>query len=1100
MTELVIVQFETQDKEKKSFAQKMKNAFVQMAQSAAFIPVVGFIIAAGILAAIGIATAVGAASASSNDDADDSIAQTRENLNQLQADLYNLNAAKQNVGKLADEFDTLSSKIFKSNEELSRLDEIAKQINDEAGRAVVTLGASAEIQFIQIKGYQAGLERDVQNKIEEINNEIGAGLANVIDAKSYGGYHYDMSGNLVSAEQSRASATQYYADQIKNDSAFINSIRAVGANEIAALSTVSSAASDAILDLLVDNIGKNGILTEQGIDTSAFKDLFGGNTGFNQFAAALDSAMESKTFSGYVAFYESLSEAQKQMVADSVPVIAAVKNISKEAAKSFDRIGFSGEELNTLWNTIAKTQEALGENAIDFDILSMDLSENDVEAKRQIYSALVDAELAYAEESKRILAMSNAELEALAASNSDNLDAQYARALKQKERLEAELTELESEIDDTKDEEDRAELEKERDKKLEALGAANTTIEEVTDAAKNSVATINELANILGIVTTTELIENFTKLASAMERIGQVSDIASLSLKEQLEILQDYPEVFDGIQRGYLTAAESMSLYEKELNSSIQSIEDNKGSLKYLYETGTGDIVSSEQWGEYADMFADTEEGAALRSSIASISLGYDSPFVDMLYKQGQAKFGEQYSLEDARNAALKVQSHIQQWNENELLAERLKTEGITALMNEQAKEAWANARSIEAANRATINALNEELEYIDKNSEEYIAKFKERNQKLGLALEHSNNTLKDIEAEKTQILTKSEYGDLAEYVDFIDGQAYLNAKTTEGLSDNMLNYIASVIPQLNDLAEKYADTLDQIAEDSELAAQTYIDSQTAMLEASIEANEKEIEALEDKKTKYEEYFDAMDALADEQERAQTREDILSQLSAIAGGSDAASSSKRKELLAQLADIDKEEAEARREEQRQAFIASIDEEITTLNEEIESTNQKIDLVNDSLGAILHAISNGKFKIDVNETTGDIQIMQNVGTDQNPIWESYKPYSSGGIVDYTGMAMVHGTPNKPEAFLNSKDTQNMRLLMDALNAVIKNSFSTSVLTNEEVDNEHVAVNVENITIKTDELNNEQDFKNSGQILAEEFAKAIRQRGMNINVKK
>jgi hypothetical protein len=31
------------------------------------------------------------------------------------------------------------------------------------------------------------------------------------------------------------------------------------------------------------------------------------------------------------------------------------------------------------------------------------------------------------------------------------------------------------------------------------------------------------------------------------------------------------------------------------------------------------------------------------------------------------------------------------------------------------------------------------------------------------------------------------------------------------------------------------------------------------------------------------------------------------------------------------------------------------------------------------------------------------------------------YSKGGIVDYTGIAVVHGTPGKPESFLNAEQT-------------------------------------------------------------------------------
>ena len=35
----------------------------------------------------------------------------------------------------------------------------------------------------------------------------------------------------------------------------------------------------------------------------------------------------------------------------------------------------------------------------------------------------------------------------------------------------------------------------------------------------------------------------------------------------------------------------------------------------------------------------------------------------------------------------------------------------------------------------------------------------------------------------------------------------------------------------------------------------------------------------------------------------------------------------------------------------------------------------------------------------------------------------KAYASGGIVDYTGLASVHGTPGRPELMLNATDTAN-----------------------------------------------------------------------------
>lgn len=46
----------------------------------------------------------------------------------------------------------------------------------------------------------------------------------------------------------------------------------------------------------------------------------------------------------------------------------------------------------------------------------------------------------------------------------------------------------------------------------------------------------------------------------------------------------------------------------------------------------------------------------------------------------------------------------------------------------------------------------------------------------------------------------------------------------------------------------------------------------------------------------------------------------------------------------------------------------------------------------------------------------------------------KAYKHGGVVDYTGLAMVHGTPREPETVLNAKDTKNFAELRDVLREI------------------------------------------------------------------
>lgn len=55
-------------------------------------------------------------------------------------------------------------------------------------------------------------------------------------------------------------------------------------------------------------------------------------------------------------------------------------------------------------------------------------------------------------------------------------------------------------------------------------------------------------------------------------------------------------------------------------------------------------------------------------------------------------------------------------------------------------------------------------------------------------------------------------------------------------------------------------------------------------------------------------------------------------------------------------------------------------------------------------------------------------------------KKFKGYKTGGYVDYTGIAQVHGTPSSPELFLNSTDSKNFTSLRDALRDMSKKNVS------------------------------------------------------------
>jgi hypothetical protein len=93
-----------------------------------------------------------------------------------------------------------------------------------------------------------------------------------------------------------------------------------------------------------------------------------------------------------------------------------------------------------------------------------------------------------------------------------------------------------------------------------------------------------------------------------------------------------------------------------------------------------------------------------------------------------------------------------------------------------------------------------------------------------------------------------------------------------------------------------------------------------------------------------------------------------------------------------------------------------------------------------------------------------------------------------MVDYTGMAMLHGSKSSPEAVLNPMQTEMFMGLRDALEKIIVNGDSNG------------AINIENISISTESMNSNQDFKQAGETLAESFRNAIQRKGITVNTNK
>ena len=93
----------------------------------------------------------------------------------------------------------------------------------------------------------------------------------------------------------------------------------------------------------------------------------------------------------------------------------------------------------------------------------------------------------------------------------------------------------------------------------------------------------------------------------------------------------------------------------------------------------------------------------------------------------------------------------------------------------------------------------------------------------------------------------------------------------------------------------------------------------------------------------------------------------------------------------------------------------------------------------------------------------------------------KSYASGGLIDYTGLANVHGSSDKPEMVLNADDTKNFIKLRDILrDSGMSSQIGSSVIGLPGISAVNpsggVSVGEINITIPIERVEDYNDFVN------------------------
>ena len=148
---------------------------------------------------------------------------------------------------------------------------------------------------------------------------------------------------------------------------------------------------------------------------------------------------------------------------------------------------------------------------------------------------------------------------------------------------------------------------------------------------------------------------------------------------------------------------------------------------------------------------------------------------------------------------------------------------------------------------------------------------------------------------------------------------------------------------------------------------------------------------------------------------------------------------------------------------------------------------------DADAALERARKNGWTSLYIVYPSGkSTNVMYSNGTKYNTTSSGTLAFAEGGLVDYTGLAMVHGTPQHPEAFLDSEDRSNIRAMLDMF-AYVKTPYMSNIDTSK-YGNDYNFGDV-NVTINEAQINNDQDVAELAKKIGNAFTKELTKNGLN-----
>ena len=279
--------------------------------------------------------------------------------------------------------------------------------------------------------------------------------------------------------------------------------------------------------------------------------------------------------------------------------------------------------------------------------------------------------------------------------------------------------------------------------------------------------------------------------------------------------------------------------------------------------------------------------------------------------------------------------------------------------------------------------------------------------------------------------------------------------------------YDTELIKKREELLSLQRDAI-SAAEDEKIAVQSLVS----------EGIEKELDALKELVDEYKESLDSAKDLYDYQNKLSEKSaDIASlqkQIAAYAGDTSEENRSRLQKLQKELADSQKDlrETEYERsisdqkellddlyEEYEELLNARLDDVNKLMQDMIDMTNENMSEIRDKIDEVTAAVGYGITESMTTALDGTFSYYDGVFTEITSITKvldniynmvgamaqasgAVRAYSSGGLVDYTGLAMLHGSPSAPELVLNKDDTARFLQMISAMHTMYDGGDTSS----------------------------------------------------------